>query len=77
MGARARARWSHDHRSATAAGKRREWNRKRRNEEEKRMWSTLTRAALFIEGYTKSARCGSFRRTTRLNGSIPRSLRED
>jgi hypothetical protein len=28
-------------------------------------------------GSTESARCGSFRRTTRLNGSIPRSSRED
>jgi hypothetical protein len=41
------------------------------------MGSTLTRAALFIGGSTESSCCGSFRRTTRLNGSIPRSSRED
>jgi hypothetical protein len=28
-------------------------------------------------GSTRFAHCGSFRRTTRPNGSIPRSLRED
>jgi hypothetical protein len=41
------------------------------------MGSTPTRAALFIEGSTESARCGSFRHTTHSNGSIPRSSRED
>jgi hypothetical protein len=41
------------------------------------MGSTTTQTALFIEGSTESARCGSFRRTTRFNGCIPRSSRED
>jgi hypothetical protein len=37
------------------------------------MWSTLPRLTLFIEGSTQSIRCGSLLRTTRPNGSIPRS----
>jgi hypothetical protein len=41
------------------------------------MGSTPTRAALFIGVSTGSARCGSFRHTTRFNGSIPINLRED
>jgi hypothetical protein len=32
---------------------------------------------LFIEGSTETIRCGSLLRTTRPNGSIPRSSRED
>jgi hypothetical protein len=77
MGARAGAGRSQDRRKATATGKRREWKRERREEEEREMGSTPTQASLFIGGSTESARCDSFRRTTHLNGSIPRSLRED
>jgi hypothetical protein len=43
----------------------------------KRMGSTPPRAILFIGGSTESICCGSFHRTMRLNGSIPRSFRED
>jgi hypothetical protein len=42
-----------------------------------RMGSTPTRAALFIGGSTGSVRCGSFRRTTCFNDSIPINSRED
>jgi hypothetical protein len=41
------------------------------------MGSTPPRAILFIGGSTESICCGSFYRTMRLNGSIPRSSRED
>jgi hypothetical protein len=41
------------------------------------MGSTPPRLTLFIEGSTKSIRCGSLLRTTRPNGSILISLRED
>jgi hypothetical protein len=41
------------------------------------MGSTPPRLTLFIEGSTKSIRCGSLLRTTHPNGSIPRSSRED
>jgi hypothetical protein len=41
------------------------------------MESTPTRASIFIGGSTGSARYGSFRRTTRYNGSIPIISRED
>jgi hypothetical protein len=39
-----------DHSKATAAGKRREWKRERREGDERGMGSTPTRAALFIGG---------------------------
>jgi hypothetical protein len=38
------------------------------------MGSAPPRAALFIRGSTESARYGSFRRTTRLNGSFANGL---
>jgi hypothetical protein len=41
------------------------------------MGSTPPRLTLFIEGSTESICCGSLLRTTRPNGSIPRSSRED
>jgi hypothetical protein len=72
MGARAR-----EQSSRKTVGKQWWQKRERREEEERWMGSTPTRAALFIGGSTGSTRCGSFRRTTRFNGSIPRSLRED
>jgi hypothetical protein len=77
MGVRAGAGRSQDRRKATATGKRWEWKRERHEEEEREMGSTPTRAALFIGGSTESAHCDSFCRTTHLNGSIPRSSRED
>jgi hypothetical protein len=43
----------------------------------KGMGSTPLRLTLFIEGSTKTIRCGSLLLTTRPNGSIPRSSRED
>jgi hypothetical protein len=77
MGTRPGARRSQDRKKATAAGKRWEWKQMRREEEERGMGSTPPRAALFIGGSTDSARCGSFRRTTRLNGSILISSRDN
>jgi hypothetical protein len=41
------------------------------------MGSTPPRLTLFIEGSTESISCGSLLCTTRPNGSIPRSSRED
>jgi hypothetical protein len=64
------ARRSQDRKRATAAGKRRKWKRKRHEEEERGMGSTPPRAALFIGWSTEFLYCSSFRRTTRLNGSI-------
>jgi hypothetical protein len=48
--ARARARRLQGRNKATAAGKRWEWKRERREGEERGMGSTPTRAALFIGG---------------------------
>jgi hypothetical protein len=71
-GARSGARHSQDRKRATTVGKRRKWKRQRHKEEEERgMGSTPPRAALFIGGSTDSACYGSFRRTIRLNSSIP------
>jgi hypothetical protein len=41
------------------------------------MGSTQPRVVLFIGGSSESIRCGSFYRTMRHNGSIPRSSREN
>jgi hypothetical protein len=43
----------------------------------KGMGSTPPWLTLFIEGSTQSIRCGSLLRTTRPNGFIPSSQRED
>jgi hypothetical protein len=43
----------------------------------KRMWSNPPRLTLFIAGSTQSIYCDSLLRTTRPNGFIPRSQRED
>jgi hypothetical protein len=66
--------WEQDGRKI--AGQQRKRKRQRREEEERGMGSTPPRAALFIGGSTKSTRCGSFRRTTRLNSSIREVCKE-
>jgi hypothetical protein len=75
-GVRSEERQSQDRKRATAEGKRQKLKRERCEGEERGMGSTPPRAALFIGGSTESARCGSFRRTIRPNGSIPGSSRE-
>jgi hypothetical protein len=70
-GARVGTRWSEDRRTATeaeatAAGGRRKGN-----------GVNPASGRLIYRGSTESARCGSFRRTTRLNGSILKSSRAD
>jgi hypothetical protein len=69
MGARAlEERWPHGH-CSTKKGESNGSERKKT----RGMGTTPPRLTLFIEGSTQSIRCGSLLRTTRPNGSIPRS----
>jgi hypothetical protein len=66
----------HDGRKIAVAQKESESDGSERKEM-RGMGSASPRLTLFIEGSTESIRCGSLLRTTRPNGSIPRSSRED
>jgi hypothetical protein len=67
MSACAGARWWQDCGKATATEVRATEGRRKKNGVNPDLGYTIYR------GSTESARCGSFRRTTRFNGSIPRS----